>query len=451
MEDQTTVIWEKTLDSLRKRLSVNAFRMWFKNTTPITIQDGFFVLATPNHFTRDWLESRHLNLIKAALYEATGTDLGVKITVRRGEAPAVTSLGTKARGASGSRPWRGGATSFNPKYRFEAFVVGSGNQFAHAACLAVAENPSTSYIPLFVYGGAGLGKTHLLHAIGNHVQALSPQIKARYVTSEKFTNDFINSIRHDKISDFQKRYREIDVLLMDDIQFIIDKERTQEEFFHTFNTLYEARKQILLSSDRPPKEMPTLEERLRSRFGCGLIADIQPPDLETRVAILRKKAEEGQLKIPDDVMLFVATKIHSNIRELEGALTRLAAFSSLTKSEIDVSLAEDVLKEILPENKPREITIKTIQAEVARYYDLTVPVLVGSNRARVVVFPRQVAMYLTRELTPQSLPKIGELFGGKDHTTVMHAHSKIADAIKADREVYNQTQELINRIKQRSY
>jgi chromosomal replication initiator protein len=425
--------------------------MWFKNTTPITIQDGFFILATPNHFTKDWLESRHLNLIKAALYEATGADFSVKITVRGGPSRGAKSSDTKALDALSPRQWRGSGSDFNLKYTFEAFVIGSGNQFAHAACLAVADNPSSAYNPLFLYGEAGLGKTHLLHAIGNYVKRLYPQSKTRYVTSEKFTNDFINSIRDDKIGEFQKRYRGIDVLLMDDIHFIINKERTQEEFFHTFNTLYEAHKQIVLSSDRPPKEMPTLEERLRSRFACGLIADIQPPDLETRVAILRKKAEMGKLNIPDDVMLFIATKIQSNIRHLEGALTRLAAFSSLTKSDVNVSLAEDVLKEIIPETKPKEITIKTIQAEVARYYDLSAAQLVGPNRSRFVVFPRQVAMYLARQLTGQSLPKIGELFGGRDHTTVMHAHSKIADTAKADREAYDQIQELINRIKQKSY
>lgn len=451
MEDQATAVWKKTLEVLRKRLSVNAFRMWFKNTTPITIQDGFFVLATPNRFTKEWLESRHLNLIKAALYEATGTDFDVKITVRGGHPLVATSADAKAIGTLSPRQWRGGASDFNPKYTFEDFVVGSGNQFAHAASLAVAENPSSAYNPLFVYGRAGLGKTHLLHAIGNYVKRAYPQSKTRYVTSEKFTNEFIDSIRHDKIGDFQKRYRGIDVLLMDDIHFIINKERTQEEFFHTFNTLYEAHKQIVLSSDRPPKEMPTLEERLRSRFACGLIADIQPPDLETRVAILKKKAEMSRLQAPDDVLLFVATKIHSNIRDLEGALTRLAAFSSLTKSDINVSLAEDVLKEVIPETKPKEISIKTIQAEVARYYDLTLADLVGSKRSRFVVFPRQVAMYVARELTGQSLPKIGELFGGRDHTTVMHAHSKIADTMKVDRDASNQIQELINRIKQRSY
>ncbi|MEW6189844.1 MAG: chromosomal replication initiator protein DnaA, partial [Actinomycetota bacterium] len=339
----------------------------------------------------------------------------------------------------------------NPKYTFDSFVIGAGNRFAHAAALAVAEKPSQAYNPLFIYGGVGLGKTHLLQAIGHYVARHYPHLKVKYVSSEKFTNDFINSIRDkDKIVGFQKRYRDNDVLLVDDIQFLENKEATQEEFFHTFNTLYEAGKQIVISSDRPPKDIATLEARLISRFEWGLITDIQPPDLETRIAILRKKAEIQSLEIRDEVLEYIASKIQSNIRELEGALIRIIAYSSLTKSEINLGLAQEVLKDIFPDGESRPITIQTIQEEVCKYYNISKFELISDKRSQSIVYPRQIGMYLARELTDLSLPKIGEKFGGRDHTTVLHANLKIEKLINEQREVYNQIQELTNRIKQKT-
>ncbi len=449
-ETRIDEVWDHALGTVKKRLSPVAFNTWFKNTTPVAIHEGFFVVSTPNRFTKEWIESRHTGLIKAALHEATKSDLDVKIVVRKEDS---TPSGDKHLGHDPSASSdmaisaRKHISPFNPKYTFDAFVVGEGNRFAHAAALAVAENPSSAYNPLFIYGGAGLGKTHILHAIGHSCKLAHPDQKARYLTSEKFTTEFINSIRDDHALAFQKRYRSIDILIIDDIQFIIDKERTQEEFFHTFNTLYEAHKQIIISSDRPPKDMPTLEDRLRSRFEWGLIVDISPPDLETRIAILKKKAEIGGIDISDEVINFIATKIQVNIRELEGALTRLSAFASLTSSEIDLSLAKDILKKILPESRPKKISIRLIQTEVARYYGLTVADLCGSSRARFVSYPRQVGMYITRSMTSLSLPKIGEFFGGRDHTTVLHANSKIEKLISSDGEASNQVRELINRIK----
>jgi chromosomal replication initiator protein len=341
--------------------------------------------------------------------------------------------------------------NLNSKYTFESFVIGNSNRFAHAAALAVAEKPSRAYNPLFIYGGVGLGKTHLLQAIGHFARQHFPHLKIRYVSSEKFTNDFINSIQDkDKIVGFQKRYRGNDVLLVDDIQFLENKEATQEEFFHTFNTLHEAGKQIVISSDRPPKDISTLEDRLRSRFEMGLITDIQPPDLETRIAILRKKAKVDHLVVGDDVLEFVASKIQSNIRELEGALIRIVAFSHLTGHQVDIALAGEVLKDIFPDRVARPITISTIQSEVCRYFGLSKVDLVGSKRSQKIVYPRQIGMYLARELTDLSLPKIGEAFGGRDHTTVLHATTKIEKLIREQRDVYNQIQELTNSVKNKA-
>lgn len=467
MDTELDVIWEKSLERIKSQLSSLAFNTWFKNTAPVAIHEGSFIISTPNKFTKEWIESRHLGLIAAALQETmgpAGADLRVLVTVRKepaarsavaaGEGPPLVEL--IAEGTDNRRPvapWRsplaGSRGQFNPRYVFDTFVVGDGNRFANAASTAVAENPATAYNPLFIYGGAGLGKTHLLHAIGVYGSSLHPDMSVKYLTGETFTNEFIQSIMNKSPLPFQKKYRDVDLLLIDDIQFIINKEQTQEEFFHTFNTLYEAHKQIVISSDRPPKEMPTLEERLRSRFEWGLIVDIQPPNLETRIAILHKKAELAGIDISDEVIQFIAGKRQLNVRELEGALTRVAAFADLTNSDIDTALAKDILKEILPETKPKKITMRAVMSETAKYFGVSVADLTGNNRARFVVYPRQVAMYLARELTDHSLPKIGEDFGGRDHTTVMHSVSKISTSLKKDQEAKIQVQELMNRLKQK--
>lgn len=337
----------------------------------------------------------------------------------------------------------------NPKYLFDTFVIGASNRFAHAAAVAVAEAPAKAYNPLFIYGESGLGKTHLLHAIGHYARSLYPGTRVRYVSSEEFTNEFINSIRDGKGDSFRKRYREMDILLVDDIQFLADKESTQEEFFHTFNTLHNANKQIVLSSDRPPKQLVTLEDRLRNRFEWGLITDVQPPELETRIAILRKKAVQEQLNAPPEVLEFIASRISRNIRELEGALIRVTAFASLNRQPVDLGLTEIVLKDLIPggEDSTPEITATAIMAATADYFGLTVEDLCGSSRGRQLVTARQIAMYLCRELTDLSLPKIGAQFGGRDHTTVMHADRKIRALMAERRSIYNQVTELTNRIK----
>ena len=338
----------------------------------------------------------------------------------------------------------------NPKYTFDTFVIGSSNRFAHAAAVAVAEAPAKAYNPLFIYGESGLGKTHLLHAIGHYARSLYAGARVKYVSSEEFTNEFINSIRDDKAATFQRRYREIDVLLVDDIQFLQGKVQTQEEFFHTFNTLHNADKQIVITSDLPPKLLQAFEDRMRSRFEWGLITDVQPPDLETRIAILRKKAAQERLTAPDDVLEYIASKIASNIRELEGALIRVTAFGSLNKQPVDLGLAELVLKDLITESGVPEITASLIMAQTAQYFDVTIDDLCGTSRSRVLVTARQISMYLCRELTELSLPKIGQQFGGRDHTTVMHAERKIRSLMAERRAIFNQVSELTNRIKQQA-
>jgi chromosomal replication initiator protein len=338
----------------------------------------------------------------------------------------------------------------NPKYTFETFVIGSSNRFAHAAAVAVAEAPAKAYNPLFIYGDSGLGKTHLLHAIGHYAQSLYQGLKVRYVSSEEFTNDFINMIRDGKQDGFRRRYRDVDVLLVDDIQFLENKEGTQEEFFHTFNTLHNASKQIVISSDRAPKRLVTLEDRLRSRFEWGLLTDVQPPELETRIAILRKKAVQDRLNAPPEALEYIASRISTNIRELEGALIRVTAFASLNRQSVDLQLAEFVLKDLIPEAHGPEITAATIMGQTASYFGLSIDDLCGTSRSRVLVTARQIAMYLCRELTDLSLPKIGQQFGGRDHTTVMHADRKIRSLMAERRSIYNQVTELTNRIKQQA-
>ncbi|MGW5199960.1 chromosomal replication initiator protein DnaA [Streptomyces spiralis] len=374
--------------------------------------------------------------------------------VRHGGPPGPGPSGTGGVGPSSGQPapasGPGEPTArLNPKYLFDTFVIGASNRFAHAAAVAVAEAPAKAYNPLFIYGESGLGKTHLLHAIGHYARSLYPGTRVRYVSSEEFTNEFINSIRDGKGDSFRKRYREMDILLVDDIQFLADKESTQEEFFHTFNTLHNANKQIVLSSDRPPKQLVTLEDRLRNRFEWGLITDVQPPELETRIAILRKKAVQEQLNAPPEVLEFIASRISRNIRELEGALIRVTAFASLNRQPVDLGLTEIVLKDLIPggEDTAPEITASAIMAETAQYFGLTVEDLCGTSRGRALVTARQIAMYLCRELTDLSLPKIGAQFGGRDHTTVMHADRKIRALMAERRSIYNQVTELTNRIK----
>ncbi|MDT0267112.1 chromosomal replication initiator protein DnaA [Streptomyces sp. DSM 44915] len=368
----------------------------------------------------------------------------------QGAGPSAGGPASPGSGAGGSGPGTGEPTArLNPKYLFDTFVIGASNRFAHAAAVAVAEAPAKAYNPLFIYGESGLGKTHLLHAIGHYARSLYPGTRVRYVSSEEFTNEFINSIRDGKADAFRKRYRDMDILLVDDVQFLASKESTQEEFFHTFNTLHNANKQIVLSSDRPPKQLITLEDRLRNRFEWGLITDVQPPELETRIAILRKKAVQEQLNAPPEVLEFIASRISRNIRELEGALIRVTAFASLNRQPVDLGLTEIVLKDLIPggEDATPDITADAITSAVADYFGLTIEDLAGSSRSRILVTARQIAMYLCRELTDLSLPKIGQHFGGRDHTTVMHADRKIRALMAERRSIYNQVTELTNRIK----
>ena len=469
-------LWSQAIDGLTDSTVTPQQRGWLRTTRPLGLLDGTALLAAPNEFTKDVLETRLRPMITDALSRLLGREIRVAVTVEPPPAPPAGGtvvplrIGGDAGGgrdqvaedttpgmhwpppsaAGGRAATRVEPARLNPKYTFETFVIGSGNRFAHAAAVAVAEAPAKAYNPLFIYGDSGLGKTHLLHAIGHYAQRLFQNARAKYVSSEEFTNDFINSLRDDKQSAFQRRYRDNDVLLVDDIQFLENKERTQEEFFHTFNTLHNANKQIVISSDRPPKQLSTLEDRLRTRFEWGLITDVQPPDLETRIAILRKKAAQERLNAPPDVLEFIASKIQSNIRELEGALIRVTAFASLNRQSVDLTLAEIVLKDLIADDDRPEITAATIIAATAEYFGVTIEDVCGQSRSRVLVTARQIAMYLCRELTDLSLPKIGQTFGGRDHTTVMHADRKIRSLMAERRQIFNQVTELTNRIKHRA-
>ncbi|WP_069651075.1 chromosomal replication initiator protein DnaA [Caloranaerobacter ferrireducens] len=435
-------IWNDTLRLIKTELTEVSFNTWFKTIEPLAINDNQIVLGAPNEFTKGILVARYLTLIKNAVKQATNKDFDIKFIIPGEEINDIgQTVQNEVNDTSTSR------AQLNPKYTFDTFVIGNSNRFAHAASLAVAEAPAKAYNPLFIYGGVGLGKTHLMHAIGHYILNQNPKAKVVYVSSEKFTNELINSIRDDRNVEFRNKYRNVDVLLIDDIQFIAGKERTQEEFFHTFNALHEANKQIIISSDRPPKEIPTLEDRLRSRFEWGLIADIQPPDLETRIAILRKKAKVENIHVPNDVMLYIATKIQSNIRELEGALIRIVAYSSLTNREVTVDLAAEALKDIISNTKPREINVKLIKEIVAQNFNINVEDFDSKKRTRSIAYPRQIAMYLCRELTDLSLPKIGDEFGGRDHTTVIHAYDKISSDIKNNAELKLKIENIINEIK----
>jgi chromosomal replication initiator protein len=446
VEPTAAQLWDEVSGRLREALNETTYATWFGAAEAGELEDDSFSIVVPNDFTREWIEGHFLGFLRAATADVLGRDVRVRLGV--GEP---VPQGPELRGVP--EPARAGADGLgtNPKYTFDLFVIGSSNRFAHAAALAVAEAPAQAYNPLFIYGGTGLGKTHLLQAIGQYVSEHSRGLTTRYVTSETFMNDFINSLRDKRIEGFKQRYRTYDVLLVDDIQFFEGKERIQEEFFHTFNSLYEAGRQIVISSDRPPKEIATLEERLRSRFEWGLITDIQPPDLETRIAILRKKVTTDGIAVTDpEVLTFIAGRVSTNIRELEGALTRVVAFSSLTGLPLTSELAEQVLRDLFPQGDPApEVTIGRIQQTVSERFGLSVEELCSPRRSQAVAYPRQVAMYLSRELTDSSLPKIGKEFGGRDHTTVIHATGKITRLISEDRSVYNLVQELTARIKQR--
>ena len=526
MPDNTvdlTSAWNRSLDGFGDELAPQ-HRAFLQLTRPLALVEDTALIAVPNEFAKEVIETRLRQMITEALSGSLGRDIRIAVTV---EQPAASSepgnpggppsprsaldeslpyspirapgtfdgaspsyhlehsagfrdgpdggadrVGPQSRGFGSAGAAPDGATAvippagdrtrldpfapsarrepesrLNPKYLFESFVIGSSNRFAHAAAVAVAEAPAKAYNPLFIYGESGLGKTHLLHAIGHYARSLYSGARVRYASSEEFTNDFINSIRDGKADGFRRRYRDMDILLVDDIQFLENKEQTQEEFFHTFNTLHNANKQIVISSDRPPKQLVTLEDRLRNRFEWGLITDVQPPELETRIAILRKKAAQEGLNAPPEVLEFIASKISKNIRELEGALIRVTAFASLNRQPVDLSLAEVVLKDLIPDSEGSEITAAIIMASTAAYFGLSMEDLCGSSRSRVLVTARQIAMYLCRELTDMSLPKIGQQFGGRDHTTVMHADRKIRSLMAERRSIYNQVTELTNRIK----
>ncbi|WP_019243403.1 MULTISPECIES: chromosomal replication initiator protein DnaA [Bacillus] len=443
-------LWDKVLVEMEKKVSKPSYETWLKSTKASSLQGNTLIITAPNEFARDWLEERYTHLISSVLYEVIGEELLVKFIIPQNQnnvdSDIIDALGKKEKKRDDDNndyPQH----MLNNKNTFDTFVIGSGNRFAHAASLAVAEAPAKAYNPLFIYGGVGLGKTHLMHAIGHYVLEHNPSAKVVYLSSEKFTNEFINSIRDNKAVEFRNKYRKVDVLLIDDIQFLAGKESTQEEFFHTFNTLHEESKQIVISSDRPPKEIPTLEDRLRSRFEWGLITDITPPDLETRIAILRKKAKAEGLDIPNEVMLYIANQIDSNIRELEGALIRVVAYSSLINKDINADLAAEALKDIIPSAKPKIITIYEIQKAVGEQFNVKLDDFKAKKRTKSVAFPRQIAMYLSRELTDSSLPKIGDEFGGRDHTTVIHAHEKISKLVEVDSQLQQHIKEINNRLK----
>src|ERR671932_189715 len=446
MERSAEVIWIEVLDRVSEHINTPSYRVWFEGIRPVDIYENRLEISVPNLFAKEYIESRFKPLLEEALGSALGregTTLVVSIDGGRGPERANVSSSNGAEFVRSARTPR----PFKAKYTFDTFVIGAGNRFAHAAALAVSETPGVVYNPLFIYGGVGLGKTHLLHAVGQYVEDQDPSMKVKYVTCENFTNDFINSVRDNAPLGFQKRYRENDVLLIDDIHFLEGKIETQEAFFHTFNALYEENKQIVITSDRHPKYIPTLEDRLVSRFEWGLVTDIQPPDLETRIAILRKKALMDQLEVDDEVLTFIASKVSTNIRELEGALVRILAYASLYGRTLSVDLSEEVLRDILPDQAYREFPIELNQHEVCRYFGVARADLIGQSRSKGFAYPRQVAMYLSRELTDESLPKIGKAFGGRDHSTVMHATSKIANLINSDRDAFSQIHEITYHVK----
>ena len=466
-------MWNAALNTLSDGTLSPQQKAFVSLTRPLGLVEDTVLIAAPNEFTKDVLETRLRPLVSSALSDIVGREIRLAVTVDPSIAPSLdedltdevadstyanneltSDLGSGGiREAGIDRPGMGSPSNkeefgrLNIKYTFDTFVAGTSNRFAHAAAVAVAEQPAKAYNPLFIYGGSGLGKTHLLHAIGHYTKTLFKGTHVRYISSEEFTNEFINSIRDDKAASFQRRYRDIDVLLVDDIQFLSGKVQTQEEFFHTFNTLHNANKQIVITSDLPPKQLPDFEDRMRSRFEWGLITDVQPPDLETRIAILRKKSTQERLVAPAEVLEYIASKISTNIRELEGALIRVTAFASLNQQPVDLAITEAVLKDLLPSDVGPEITAAQIMGACASYFGVSIEELCGSSRSRTLVTARQISMYLCRELTDLSLPKIGQAFGGRDHTTVMHADRKIRGLMAEKRSLYNQVTDLTSRIK----
>ncbi|MGM0499845.1 MAG: chromosomal replication initiator protein DnaA [Bacillota bacterium] len=457
-------IWKKTLENIKEKITNPSFNTWFSETKAVmTTAENQLVLQVPNNFIQEWIESQYTDLIEEILTDLTSNKWTLILltpeevkkfkenkknsTNKNEEKKEIEIVNKNSEENDDESELK--QNGFNPKYTFDTFVVGNSNRFAHAASLAVAEAPAKAYNPLFIYGDVGLGKTHLMQAIAHFILKNNPDYKVVYVSSETFTNELINSIKDDSTVDFRDKYRNIDILLVDDIQFLAGKERTQEEFFHTFNTLHESNRQLIISSDRPPKEIPTLEERLRSRFEWGLITDIQKPDLETRIAILRKKADIENLTIPNEVVIYIANKIQSNIRELEGALVKVIAYSSLVDREIDVDLAREALKDLVNKKKTEsiEVNIERIKKIITNDYNLRMEDMHSKKRTQNIAFPRQIAMYLSRELTDFSLPHIGDEFGGRDHTTVIHAHNKIQEKIENENDFSNKIERLIDTIK----
>jgi chromosomal replication initiator protein len=408
-------IWNRVMLSLREEIGATSYEIWFPQVKFSAYRNDKIYISVPNNLTREWVESRYLDTIQKRFRDLTNQNINVVLTTGA-EKDGVYPL-------------------LNPKYTFDTFVVGNSNRFAHAACYAVGESPSRAYNPLFIYGGVGLGKTHLMQAVAHHILKKNPSYSVVYVSSEQFTNELISSIKDDNTSGFRNKYRNMDVLLIDDIQFLAGKERTQEEFFHTFNTLYESNKQLVISSDRPPRNIPTLEDRLRSRFEWGLITDIQTPDLETRIAILRKKAQTENLNISYDILDYIANYIESNIRELEGALIRLAAYATITNKPLNMDTASEALKDILPPPRPKKITIERIQKVVSQYYGTELSEMISKKRNKQLVYPRHTAMFLSRKMTDASFPQIGDQFGGRDHTTVMHAIEKLEKELSLDQDL----------------
>ncbi|MGC7675877.1 chromosomal replication initiator protein DnaA [Staphylococcus epidermidis] len=445
-------IWEKVLEIAQERISNTSYQTFIKDTQLYSLKNDEAIILVSLPFNASWLNQRYSEIMQAIIYDVIGYEVKPHF-ISEDELASYNNVNTQEvqepqvqHSSIDDKTW--GKEQFNMHNTFDTFVIGPGNRFPHAASLAVAEAPAEAYNPLFIYGGVGLGKTHLMHAIGHHVLSNKPNAKVIYTSSEKFTNEFIKSIRDNETEAFREKYRKIDVLLIDDIQFIQNKEQTQEEFFHTFNELHQNNKQIVISSDRPPKEIAKLEDRLRSRFEWGLIVDITPPDYETRMAILQKKIEEENLDIPPEALNYIANQIQSNIRELEGALTRLLAYSKLQGKPITTELTAEALKDIIQSPKSKKITIQDIQKVVGQYYSVRIEDFSAKKRTKSIAYPRQIAMYLSRELTDFSLPKIGEEFGGRDHTTVIHAHEKIANDIKSDptfkQEVENLEKEIRN-------
>ncbi|MGM0365517.1 MAG: chromosomal replication initiator protein DnaA [Actinomycetota bacterium] len=441
--------WKSILEDIKGSINTPTYKTWFEHVYPVSYENNCLTLSVNSQFAKEWLETRYNKLIVDSIKNNIDKDCSLKIVVNP-KTPASFNDSEPVRPASkapASKEKKVNSSMFNTKYTFETFVIGSGNRFSHAAALAVSENPGKAYNPLFIYGGVGLGKTHLLHAIGQYLVQLYPDLTVKYVSAEKFLNDFINALRDKTVLSFKDHYRNTDVLLVDDIQFLEEKDASQEEFFHTFNALHDTNRQIVLSSDRKPKDISSLEERLRSRFEWGLVTDIQPPDFETRFAILKKYSEREKIIVSDDILSLIASRITSNIRELEGALTRVVAFASLTRSKPDIDIAKNVLKDILPENNEKKINIQRIIKEVSKYFSIPVNTITSSKRSKFVSHARQLAMYLSRELTSNSLPKIGSAFGNRDHATVIYAISKISELMNQDQEVYKQIQQITNNIK----